>query len=211
VVSVQEVNQSMVGVLTRLLTAAKVGTGRYNLHLAVNVVSWPPGLVSLLIKGLAVGLVGLLAFFCRTKADRRNDPRLMGEFALVVLTMLFVSERSWKHHFVTVLLPYTYLMYRVGMPVATTRVRAVLASGLVLSALLMAATSSEMGGWFAHGQGHKFAQGYGLFFWAGMVLYVLTAWRVREEGRRPAVEEPSRGPTIPAPHILGAVRPGVAR
>ncbi|MBV8267631.1 MAG: DUF2029 domain-containing protein [Planctomycetaceae bacterium] len=211
VVSVQEVNQSMVGVLTRLLTAAKVGTGRYNLHLAVNVVSWPPRLVSLLIKGLSVGLVGLLAFFCRTKADRRTDPRLMGEFALVVLTMLFVSERSWKHHFVTVLLPYTYLMYRVGMPVATPRVRAVLASGLVVSALLMAATSSEMGGWFAHGQGHKLAQGYGLFFWAGVVLYVLTAWRVREEGRRPALEEPSRGPTIPAPHVLGAVRPGVAR
>ena len=28
--------------------------------------------------------------------------------------MLFVSERSWKHHYVTLLLPYTYLVYRVG-------------------------------------------------------------------------------------------------
>ncbi len=29
--------------------------------------------------------------------------------------MLFVSERSWKHHYVTLLLPYTYLAYRVGV------------------------------------------------------------------------------------------------
>ena len=42
VASPQEINQSMVGVLTRLLTAAKVGTGRYDVHLDVNLVSWPP-------------------------------------------------------------------------------------------------------------------------------------------------------------------------
>ncbi len=196
VASPQEVNQSMVGVLTRLLTAVKVGTGRYDLHLALNVVSWPPRYVSLLIKGLSVGLVGLLAVFCQTRTNRRDDPRLFGEFALVVLTMLFVSERSWKHHYVTVLLPYTYLMYRVGMPGLTARVRATLASGLVLSALLMAATSSELGGLVRHGQGHKLAQGYGLFFWSGLVLYILTAWRVRVEGRRVTGEDSPRGSTV---------------
>ena len=59
---------------------------------------------------MAFCLLGLLAFLCRTKTTDRRDPRLLGEFALVVLTMLFVSERSWKHHYVTVLLPYTYLV-----------------------------------------------------------------------------------------------------
>src|SRR6185437_6003559 len=99
-----EMNQSMVGVLTRLLTATKTGDGRYDLHQAVNLVSWPPGTVNLLVKGISVIFLGLLALFCRTKSARRDDPRLLGEFSLVVLTMLFLSERSWKHHFVTLLL-----------------------------------------------------------------------------------------------------------
>ena len=42
----------------------------------------------------------------------------------------------------------------------------------------MAATSTEFGGWFADGQGHEIAQGYGLFLWAGVVLYATVAWRV---------------------------------
>ena len=113
--SPQEVNQSMVGVLTRLLTDTKLGTGRYDVHMDVNLVSWPRPMVGLLLKALSFGLVGLLALFCRTRTERRDDPRLLGEFALIVLTMLFISERSWKHHYVTLLLPYTYLTYRVFM------------------------------------------------------------------------------------------------
>ena len=114
--SPQEINQSMVGVLTRLLTEITPGTSRYDVHLDVNLVSWPPQLVGYLVKALAVGLVALLAFFCRTDPKDRRDPRLLGEIALVALTMLFVSERSWKHHFVTLLLPYTYLVWEIYSP-----------------------------------------------------------------------------------------------
>ena len=63
-----------------------------------------------MIKGVVIAFVALLALLCRTRTTDRRDPRLLGEFALVVLTMLFVSERSWKHHYVTVLLPITYLV-----------------------------------------------------------------------------------------------------
>ena len=70
-------------------------------------------MVNYLIKAVALASLGLLAFLCRTKTTDRRDPRLLGEVALVVLTMLFVSERSWKHHYVTVLLPYSYLVSRI--------------------------------------------------------------------------------------------------
>ena len=60
---------------------------------------------------------------------------------------------------------------------------------MVLSALLMATTSTEIGGLFAHGQGHKIAQGYGMFLWAGVVLYVATAWRVWVECGRDRTAE----------------------
>lgn len=198
----QDINQSMVGVLSRLLTEGEVGLGRYNRDRPLNLVAWPDWVVTPLLKALSLGLVGLLAFLCRNKARRRDDPRLFGEFSLVVLTMLFISERSWKHHYVTVLLPYTYLMYRVSLPLLAKRSRTILAVGMALSAILMASTSSELGGLFVEGQGHKIAQGYGLFFASGVVLYVLTAWRVWVEGRREdgftSIEGPS-GPLAPCP------------
>ena len=176
--SPQEINQSLMGVLTRLFTEITPGTNRYDLHLDVNLVSWPPNLVSHLIKALAVGLVGLLACFCRTKITDRRDPRLLGEVALVVLTMLFVSERSWKHHFVTLLLPYTYLVWEFYYPRNRPGRDWTLGGVLIASFLLMATTSSEFGGLFADGKGHEIAQGYGMFLWAAVLIYAAVAWRL---------------------------------
>ncbi len=177
-----EINQSMVGVLTRLLTEIPPGTNRYDLHLDVNVVSWPPQVVSYLVKCITLALVGLLAFFCRTRAQDRRDPRYLGEIALVVLTMLFVSERSWKHHFVTLLLPYTFLVWDLYFPATKPRSRLAIGGMLLLSFLFMATTSTELGGLFADGRGHEIAQGYGMFLWAAVVLYVAVAWRLRARG-----------------------------
>jgi hypothetical protein len=213
-VSPQEINQSMVGVLTRLLTETKTGGARYDVHLDVNLAALPPTVVKPLLKGLSIGLVGLLALLCRTRTSRRDDPRLFGEFALIVLTMLFVSERSWKHHYVTLLLPFTYLAYRAGMPGLPRRGRWALAGALVLSALLMATTSTEVGGHFADGRGHKLAQGYGMFLWAGVVLYIATAWRVWvEKSASPADNDrgpASTGRSSPAPHWTSQARPAVS-
>lgn len=199
VVSQQEINQSMVGVLTRLLTDTQTGSGRYDVHLDLNLVSMSPAVVGPLVKGIGFAMLGLLAYLCRTKTDRRDDPRLFGEFALIVMAMLFLSERSWKHHFVTLLLPYTYLMYRVGMPRTPMRVRVALTAALILSALMMATTSSELGGLFAKSQGHKIAQGYGMFLWAGVILFIATAWRVKAEGQAPDDRMLSRTRTKPDP------------
>ena len=134
-------------------------------------VSWPPWFVRYLIKAVVAGFLGLLAFLCRTKTTDRRDPRLLGEFALVVLTMLFVSERSWKHHYVTVLLPITYLVSEFFSPHVGQRGRMAIAFAWAMSFGLMASTSTDIGGIFFDGQGHEIAQGYGLFMWAGVVLY----------------------------------------
>jgi alpha-1,2-mannosyltransferase len=195
-----EINQSMVGVLTRLLTEIPPGTNRYDLHLDVNVVSWPPQVVSYLVKCITLVLVGLLAFFCRTRAQDRRDPRYLGEIALVVLTMLFVSERSWKHHFVTLLLPYTFLVWDLYFPGTKLRSRLVIGGMLVLSFLFMATTSTELGGLFAHGRGHEIAQGYGMFLWASVVLYVAVAWRLRARACESTAALMPAGPGL-TPHV----------
>jgi hypothetical protein len=182
--SPQEINQSMVGVFTRLLTEIPPGTNRYDLHLDVNIVSWPTQVVSYLVKGVTLALIGLLAFFCRTQAQDRRDPRYLAEIALVALTMLFVSERSWKHHFVTLLFPYAFLVWDLYSPGMKLRPRLAIASMLILSFLFMATTSTELGGLFADGKGHEIAQGYGMFLWAAVILYVGVAWRLRARGRQ---------------------------
>jgi alpha-1,2-mannosyltransferase len=213
--SPQEVNQSMVGVLIRLLTEAKSagrhgynGTQLQQLHL--NILDWGPPHVVWLAKGLSFGLLGLLAYFCRTRTQRRDDPRLLGEFSLVVLTMLFASERSWKHHFVTLLLPYAYLVYQV-IVAPNRRVRGTILGALGLSAVLIALTSTEIGGPLVHDDagepiGHLIAQFYGLFFWASVVLYAATAWRVRADWQGITALRSD----VPAPHLGSSASKTVA-
>jgi hypothetical protein len=198
--SPQEVNQSMVGVFTRLLTDIPPGTNRYDLHLDVNIVSWPTQVVSYLVKCVTLALMGLLAFFCRTQAHDRRDPRYLGEIALVALTMLFVSERSWKHHFVTLLFPYTFLVWDLYSPGTKLRPKLAIAGMLMLSFLFMATTSTELGGLFADGRGHEIAQGYGMFLWAAVILYAAVAWRLRARGGGLSAAPSPTGPEL-SPHV----------
>jgi hypothetical protein len=125
--------------------------------------------------------------------------------------MLFLSERSWKHHFVTLLLPYTYLMAQFTYSGLRLRARLAIAAAMWASVLMMATTSSELGGLLAHGQGHKLAQGYGLFLWAAVLLYAVTALRVFAERDLPAAPRvrpvPPKSPPstaaryVPPPHF----------
>jgi len=200
-VSPQEVNQSMAGVLMRLFTdVPQADKNHYGgTLLDLHLLSWPRERTTAMIKGLSVVFVGLLAYFSRTKTDRRDDPRLFGEWALVVMTMLFVSERSWKHHFVTLLLPYTFLVYHLFIVPSTRRTRWVLGVALAASAIVMASTSSEIGEFFLGEDGHKVAQFYGMFLWSAMILYVATAWRVMADRNLPPMSSsPSSPPAIVA-------------
>ncbi len=113
-------------------------------------------------------------------------------YALVVLTMLFVSERSWKHHYVTVILPYTYLVSEFFSARLGPRSRFLIVAAWALSFVLMASTSTEIGGLFGEGQGHEIAQGYGAFLWAGVVLYAMVAWRVWARRLEVAIQSRTR-------------------
>ncbi len=209
-----EINQSLVAVLMRLLTNLTPGQGRYDTHLDVNLVSLPAWMVTYLFKALAVAMVGLLAFLCRTKTSDRRDPRLLGEISLIVLTMLFLSERSWKHHYVTLILPYSYLVGEFFSNRLGPRARALLVGSWALTFSLMAAASADLGGLFAEGEGHEIAQAYGSFLWAGVVLYAMVAWRVWARRAEPSSSESLETPISPIlrTHIgsAAASRPIVA-
>lgn len=172
-INTEEVNQSLVGTLARIFDGLPL--------LADHAL--------LIVKAASLAVVALLLWLCHAPVSRRDDPRLLGEFALVALAMLLVSERSWKHHFVTLVLPYAYLVARL----VARRSPAWIAAALALSALLMAATSTEIGGWFAAGEGHEIALHWGAFTWAALLLFVVTGGQLaahRPATPRPAVKAP---------------------
>ena len=73
--SPQEVNQSLFGVLTRLLTEMMPGRGRYQVHLDLNLASLPPWLVGYLIKAVAFGLAGDCWRVCAGRRPRIGATR----------------------------------------------------------------------------------------------------------------------------------------
>ena len=59
-----------------------------------------------------MGLFALLVVWvCRTPTTPREGWRLSAEFSIVLLGMLLFSERTWKHHCVTLVLPFAVICY----------------------------------------------------------------------------------------------------
>ena len=81
-----------------------------------------------IVKGITFGFGVLILVCCRLRTDGsggvRSGVRLAAEWSLILLGMLLLSERTWKHHAVTLVLPFLVLT-----TVATTAVSAWLRMG----------------------------------------------------------------------------------
>src|SRR5262249_55587439 len=119
VVTSEHNNQSLPGLVFRLATESPSFSTYVNdvytpleYHNFVNV---GPGAAKWLVKG-AMGVFALAAVWaCRTPTRPREGWRLPAEFALVLLGMLLFCERTWKHHCVTLLLPFAVLCYHLAV------------------------------------------------------------------------------------------------
>src|SRR5262249_3317692 len=135
-----------------------------------NVVSWHPAVVRWLVKGCMLAFAGLAVWVCRTPTKVRGGWRLAAEFGLVVLGMLLFSERTWKHHCVTLILPFGVVCYYLAVCRPGWLMRVYLYASLAVVALLMTSTSTVLPEEFA-----KLAQVYGAYVWAYLVLVVALA------------------------------------
>jgi hypothetical protein len=74
-------------------------------------VSFDQKTVALMVKIISLAFVGCLAWFSRTPREDRRNLGNLGEFAIVFLGMLFLSERSWKHHYILLIFSHSFLLY----------------------------------------------------------------------------------------------------
>ncbi len=173
-------NQSLPGLVTRLLTASPSFSTYvndiYTPTLYHNVATLSARQADIIVKAFVLLFAGLGIWACRTPTTPRAGWRLPAEFSVVLLGMLLFSERTWKHHCVTLLLPFAVIVYFVAVGRAGPRLRAYLIGTLVAAALLMLATSTgPLGDHLG-----KMAQVYGAYVWTYLLLIAALVVMLRQ-------------------------------
>ena len=90
-----------------------------------------------IIRGAGLLLVLALAWACRGPMVSRRDPRLLLELSLVLVAMLLLSERTWKHHLVTLPIVYLATWQVLACVDWSARFRMVFVAGLVVQFVLL--------------------------------------------------------------------------
>ena len=88
------------------------------------------------VKACIAAFGVLIVCLCRAPRGERRGWRFAAECSLIVLGMLLFSERTWKHHAVTLLLPFAVIARGVFGPGVGDRMKAWLAGLLVGVGLL---------------------------------------------------------------------------
>ena len=165
-------NQSLPGLAARLLThSASFSTyigDQYTPLEYHNLFSLDPAVARWVVKGFMGLFVLLVVWVCRTPTADRAGWRMAAEFSLIVLGMLLFSERTWKHHCVTLLLPFAVLGYYLSAFRPGPALRGYLIGTLVVVVLLMTATSTGLVGSLERAA--KLAQVYGAYVWCYLLL-----------------------------------------
>ncbi len=190
-VTTEHINQSLPGLAFRLGTHSPSFYEKGVAQGYSNIVSLDPRLVAGLVK-LCMGVFAAMVIWCcRTPIRRRGGWRLAAEYGLVILGMLLFSERTWKHHCVTLLLPFAVLVYYVAVFRDAGRVRRYLVGSLGGAAVLMASTLSPGPGAWARIA--KLSEADGAYVWAYLLLTVALLVVLRRDT-----------PALPAVHSLRA-------
>ena len=185
-------NQSLPGLVYRLGTHSPSFLDAYDQPLRYdNLLQLNPSTARRIVQVCGVMFLMGLFWVCRTPLQPRNNWLLAAEFSMVVLGMLLFSERTWKHHCVTLALPFTVLSYALARLWPSAYWRYALIGCLTGAVVLMASTSTSL--WehlFGLRQAAKMAQVYGAYVWAYFLLLVpltaILAIRPRQVAHNPS-------------------------
>ncbi len=117
IVQTEQTNQSLLGVLARVtsdVTAIRARPDVFDTDVSIHVLALAPETLQLAFRTCALPLLAFAALCACVPRARRDSADTLGELALVVLLMLFLCERSWKQHCVTLCIPTTCLLWKLG-------------------------------------------------------------------------------------------------
>jgi alpha-1,2-mannosyltransferase len=193
VVQTEHTNQSYLGVLARLTSdsvAIRARPPAFEADVAVNLVSLPTGALRAVHLALAAATLAVLALALRVPRAARGSAATLGELSMVALAMAFLSERSWKHHYVLLALPLAYLAWTLATRPARDRVWWTCAAALALSAVLNGLTGSGVLG----DRGSDLAEAYGAWLWGALALFAACAVSLLSLPPTALLDEGPRGP-----------------
>jgi alpha-1,2-mannosyltransferase len=168
-VTSDHLNQSLPGLVFRLMTHNPSGHDPLGLNPEYeNFVTLDQRQAGWLIKGCMLAFAGVIIWSCRTSIRTRQGWRLAAEYSLVILGMLLFSERTWKHHCVTLMIPFAVLSYFVAVCRPAHSMRYYLLGSLAAVVLLMTLTSTP--GFGVMDNLAQRAEVYGAYVWAYLVL-----------------------------------------
>jgi hypothetical protein len=196
-VQTEQINQSMLGVAARLLTdcvAIQASPPRFDSAVRIHWLALEEGSLRLLL-GVLFALMLAWTLRCVGRTRIRDGARVLGEFALFALLALFLSERSWKQHYVVLVFAHAYLISVVARGGVGAGLRRAAAAALVLSALLHGLSGSGILG----ARGSDFAEAYGAFLAGGLVLFVVIGCLLREQIRSAGTLRPESLETETSP------------
>jgi hypothetical protein len=186
-VTSEHVNQSLPALLLRLGTRSPSFVAfpdnietptRYD-----NVLSLSPVVAGWLVKGCLGLFILLVVSCCRTPAEKRAGWPVAAEMAIVVLGMLLFSERTWKHHCVTLMLPFAVGWYYLAACCRSPWLGRSLAAAMVAALVLMTSTGLGLGSdRIAVGLAPSFAKMalvYGAYTFAFLILLASMAVPLR--------------------------------
>ncbi len=178
-VQTEQINQSLLGVLARWFSDSVAIVARPPLFpedVSIHVVALSPAALRGLFYASALLLAALAAWAGRVPRERRSTADTLGELALLVLLMLFLSERSWKQHYVTLCVPIVFLAFRAFQCGWRERVGRIAGLALAVSAVLHGLSGSGVLG----ERGSDYAEAAGAWFFGGLALFVACALLLRE-------------------------------
>jgi hypothetical protein len=184
-------NQSLPGLVFRWLTPKPAFYDKGVPQEYLNVAEVDPLLARWFVKGCMALFAAAVIWTCRTPTQPRHGWRLAAEFSLILLGMLLFSERTWKHHCVTLLLPFAVMTYYLATMPASVKLRSYLSGSLVVITLLMMSTST--GFQDEWNRVAKLAQADGAYVWANLVFIAALITLLRQTDRsapRPACATP---------------------
>jgi len=180
--------------LARYLSHATAWTNKdalgFPVNHYVNIVNLPQNLVHRISRAilLSLGIFGL--WWMRRPLPTLRCRRYIMEIACVGLFMLWSSERTWVHHYVTLLPALLATGMLAGDPLLSAASRRRAQIGLVIAAVLIPFTS-DLGRVFGH-EGRRYVESLNFVFFASLALalaIVLARYRPGAEstGLQPAL------------------------